>query len=115
MEFSNLVNMANAAVNSNKIQEAIKLFDDALKLNPTSFEVCSKLGLLSFQVGDLENSINYFKRTLLLDPKSSLGYSNLGLIYSALNQTEKALDYNNKLYPYLNDLHHHQNMLDIQT
>ena len=27
MEFSNLVNMANAAVKSNKIQEAIKLFD----------------------------------------------------------------------------------------
>ncbi len=92
MEFSNLVNMANAAVNSNKIQEAIKLFDDALKLNPTSFEVCSKLGLLSFQVGDLENSINYFKRTLLLDPKSSLGYSNLGLIYTKLNNQNLALE-----------------------
>ena len=84
MEFSNLVNMANAAIKSNKIQEAIKLYDDALKLNPTSFEVCSKLGLLTFQAGDLDNSINYFKKTLLLDPKSSLGYSNLGLIYSKL-------------------------------
>ena len=81
MEFLNLVNMANAAVKSNKIQEAIKLFDNALKLNPTSFEVCSKLGLLTFQAGDLDNSINYFKKTLLLDPKSSLGYSNRTVVH----------------------------------
>ena len=58
MEFSNLVNMANAAIKSNKIREAIKLFDDALKLNPTSFEVCSRVGSLSFEVGDIDNSIN---------------------------------------------------------
>ncbi len=92
MEFSNLVNTANAAIKSNKIQEAIKLFGDALKLNPKSFEVCSKLGLLSFQLGDLDNSINYFKKTLLLDPKSSLAYSNLGLIYSKLNNQDLALE-----------------------
>ena len=92
MEFLNLVNMANTASKSNKIKEAIKLFDDALKLNPKSFEVCSKLGLLSFQVGDLDNSINYFKKTLLLNPKSSLGYSNLGLIYSRLNNKDLALE-----------------------
>ena len=92
MKFSNLVNMANAAIKGNKIQEAIKLFNDALKLNPTSFEVCSKLGLLSFQVGDLDNSINYFKKTLLLNPKSTFGYSNLGLIYSKLNKQDLALE-----------------------
>jgi len=92
MEFSNLVNMANVAIKSNKIQEAIKLFENALKLNPTSFEVCSKLGLLLFQVGDLDNSINYFKKTLLLNPKSPLGYSNLGLIYTKLNNQDLALE-----------------------
>ncbi len=98
MEFSNLVNMANAAFKSNKIQEAIKLFEDALKLNPTSFDVCSKLGLLTFQAGNLDNSINYFKKTLLLDPKSSLGYSNLGLIYSKLNNKDLALQNYLKAY-----------------
>ena len=60
------------SIKNNKIQEAIKLFDNALKLNPTSFEVCSRLGLLSFQLGELDNSISYFKKTLLLNPKSSL-------------------------------------------
>ena len=98
MEFSNLVNMANAAIKSNKINEAIKLFNDALKLNPKSYEVCSKLGLLSFQAGDLDNSINYFKRTLLLDSKSSLAYSNLGLVYSKLNNQDLA--YENYLKAY---------------
>ncbi len=92
MEFSNLVNEANAALKRKKIQEAIKLFDDALKLNPKSIEVCSKLGSLSFQVGDLDNSINYFKKTSLLDPKSSLAYSNLGIIYSKLNNQDLALE-----------------------
>ena len=98
MEFSKLVNLANAAVKTNKIQEAIKLFDDALKLNPTSFDVCSKLGSLAFQIGDLDKSINYFKKTLLLDPKSSLGYSNLGLIYSRLNNKDLALQNYLKAY-----------------
>ena len=91
MEFSKLVNLADAAVKTNKTKEAIKFFDDALKLNPTSFDVCSKLGFLTFQVGDLDKSINYFKKTLLLKPKSSLGYSNLGLIYSRLNNKDLAL------------------------
>ena len=77
MEFSKLVNLADAAVKNNKIQEAIKLLDDALMLNPASFDVCSKLGSLAFQIGDIDKSINYFKKTLLLDPDSSLGYSNL--------------------------------------
>ena len=91
MEFNNLVNEANYAVKNNKISDAIKLFENALKLNPTSFDVCSKLGLLTLKVGDLDNSINYFKKILLLNPKSSLGYSNLGLIYTKLNNQELAL------------------------
>ena len=91
MEFNNLVNEANAAVKNNKISDAIKLFENALKLNPTSFDVCSKLGFLTLKIGDLDNSINYFKKILLLNPKSSLGYSNLGLIYTKLNNQELAL------------------------
>ena len=91
MEFSNLVDEANIAFQNNRIYESIKLFNQALKLNPKSFDVCYKLGLLTFQVGDLKNSINFFKKTLLLNPQSSLAYSNLGLIYSKLNNKKLAL------------------------
>ena len=49
------------------------------------------MGLLTLQVGNLESSINFFKKTLLLNPKSSLAYSNLGLIYSKLNNKKLAL------------------------
>ena len=62
MEFSNLVDKANIAFQNNKIYESIKLFDQALKLNPTSIDVCYRLALLSFQVGDLKKSINFFKK-----------------------------------------------------
>ena len=68
MRFSNLVDKANIALQNNKIYESIKLFDQALKLNPTSFDVCYKLGLLTFQVGDLKNSIIFFKK--IMDIKS---------------------------------------------
>ena len=61
MEFNNLVNEANIAV-KNKISEAIKLFENALKLDPTSFDVCSKLGFLKLKIGDLDSSINYLKK-----------------------------------------------------
>lgn len=91
MEFSHLVNSANVAVKNNKIHEAIKLLEDAFKINSNSFDVCFKLGLLTFKLDDLNNSIKYFKKTLLLNPNSSLGYSNLGLIYSRQNKNELAL------------------------
>ena len=91
MEFNNLVNEANIAVKNNKISEAIRLFENALKLDPTSFDVCSKLGFLKLKIGDLDSSINYFKKISLLNSKSSLGFSNLGLIYTKLNNQELAL------------------------
>ena len=91
MEFNNLVNEANIAVKNNKISEAIKLFENALKLDPISFDVCSKLGFLKLKIGDLDSSINYFKKISLLNSKSSLGFSNLGLIYTKLNNQELAL------------------------
>ena len=91
MDLNNLINMANEAAKNKKIHEAINLFKKAFEIDPASFDLCSKLGILTFQLGDLDNSIKYFKRTLLLDPKSSLGYSNLGIIYSKLNKQEFAL------------------------
>lgn len=91
MDFSHLVNSANVALKNNNIHEAIKLLEDAFKINSNSFDVCFKLGLLTLKLNDLDNSIKYFKKTLLLKPNSSLGYSNLGIIYSRQNKNELAL------------------------
>ena len=52
--------------------------------------MCIQLGILSFKTNDLKDSIKYFKKTLLLNPRSSIGYSNLGVIYSKLNKLELA-------------------------
>ena len=91
MEFSHLVNSANIAVKNSKIKEAIKLLEEAFKIDSNSFDVCLKLGLLTLKLNDLDNSIKYFKKTLMLNPNSSLGYSNLGIIYSRQKNNNLAL------------------------
>tara|TARA_Y100000996_G_C22545079_1_gene651485 strand:+ start:830 stop:2431 length:1602 start_codon:yes stop_codon:yes gene_type:complete len=91
MNFINLVNSADEAVKNKEFQLAIKLLKNAFEINPKSFEVCSKLGILTFQLGKFKDSINYFKKTTLIDHTSTLGYSNLGLIYNQLNNKELAL------------------------
>tara|TARA_Y100000768_G_scaffold388742_1_gene386711 strand:+ start:2678 stop:4279 length:1602 start_codon:yes stop_codon:yes gene_type:complete len=91
MNFENLISLSNQALRNNKILDAIKILKDAFDENPKSFETCSKLAILLFKIDDLNDSIHYFKKLILLKPEDSLGYSYLGLIYSKLNKTDLAI------------------------
>ena len=91
MNSSNLILKANDAIKNNQIHNAIKIFNDVLKIDPNSYEACSKLGLLNIKIGNLKASIEYFKKTIFINQNLSFGYSNLGLVYFKLNYKELAL------------------------
>lgn len=91
MDFESLVAQANSSVEKQNIPEAINLFEQALKVNSTSYDVLSKLGTLNLQIGNLQASKEYFKKSLLINPNSFKAYSNLGTIYFRLNERELAL------------------------
>ena len=52
MDFESLVAQANSSVEKQNIPEAINLFEQALKVNSTSYDVLSKLGTLNLQIGN---------------------------------------------------------------
>lgn len=92
MEFNRILIAANEAIKNNNITLAVDLLQDALKENPLSLEANYKLGLLKFNLGDLEKSITYLKKTISLNPKFAPAYSNLGVIYFRLKNKNLALE-----------------------
>ena len=92
MEYNRILISANEAIKNKNIPLAVDLLQDALKENPLSLEANYKLGLLQFNLGDLEKSITYLKKTISLNPKFAPAYSNLGVIYFRLKNKDLALE-----------------------
>ncbi len=91
MDFNNLITLSDHAIKNNKLTEAIRFLEDAIKIKPNSHDLHLKLGLLNQHLSNYEKSIHYFKKSITLEPKSVSAYSNLGLIYFKLNNKNLAL------------------------
>lgn len=91
MELKQIINLSNKAFKENNFQEAKKLLDKAIKLNPNNYEFHHRLGIINYNLGNIENSINCFKKAISINPKSSATLSNLANIYSKLNKIDLAL------------------------
>jgi len=90
MNLKELINLSNKAFNEKNFQEAKKILDEAIKLNPNVYELYHKLGIISFNLGNLDDSINYFKRAISINPESSSTLSNLGNVYFKLKKKKLA-------------------------
>ena len=91
MNLEELINLSNKAFNEKNFLEAKKILDEAIKLNPNVYELFHKLGIISYNLGNLDDSINYFKRAISINPKSSSTLSNLGNVYFKLKKKNLAL------------------------
>jgi small glutamine-rich tetratricopeptide repeat-containing protein alpha len=70
---------------------AIKLYTEAIKLNPKNAVYYSNRAAAYSQAGEHHNAINDAKKALEIDPSYSKAYSRLGLAYFSLEQYEDAL------------------------
>ena len=57
------------AINEKRYQEAKSLLEKILTINPNIFEANHNLAILSLQLGDIDNSIKYFEKSIKLNPK----------------------------------------------
>lgn len=88
------------------IDEAIRDFEEALKMEPDEWVIYNNLGCCFERTGDLKKAITYFKLALkhLGDKKSQLPYSNLADCYEALGDYRQAIEcYNKNLEKYPDD------------
>ena len=78
-EFMKVTQEASAFAKQGKTKEAIELYDQAVKLNPTVAQVYHKRGVLKANAMSFEEAIRDYDLAIELDPKYKEAYSNRGI------------------------------------
>jgi tetratricopeptide (TPR) repeat protein len=67
--------------NTNKYDEAMKFADEMLQKYPDNTFYLYVKGYLHHNMKEYDNAIDYYKKTIAVDPNYAEAYSNLGLVY----------------------------------
>ncbi len=78
-------------------KDSLTLWQYVAKIYPNSSRIITgNLGLAYLEVGDKEEAIAMFDKTLELSPDDVLAYNNLGLVYQSKGDYDKAMYYLNR-------------------
>ena len=80
-----------ALKNNKKYEEAIKCFEEALKINPQCMQAWNKKGSCNFSLGNFKDMFHDFEESLKIDHTYFLPYYNLGVAFSENGYFEQAL------------------------
>ena len=81
----------------NRKEDATKIFNQALKLNPTIKEIHLNLGYIAILNQDFITAENSLKQAIALDPDYVLAYENLILSAKLQNKNKQLKFYLNKI------------------
>ncbi|CAO3663697.1 unnamed protein product [Rhizopus microsporus] len=84
--------MGNRKVAERNYPEAIKLYSEAIALNPHNAVFYANRAAAYSQQGDHEKAVEDAKKALDIDPKYSKAYSRMGHAYFCLNKFNDAVD-----------------------
>ncbi|NLU10420.1 MAG: tetratricopeptide repeat protein [Tepidanaerobacter acetatoxydans] len=87
-----LINKAEHHMELGEYQQARKIYNEILLIDPNNARAYNKLGVISAREENLEQAKIYFIKALELNPKLSSASSNLGNIYFETGDFEKAKD-----------------------
>ena len=90
-EFQSLSKQAQAALDADKLQEAVPLFRRALKLNPRWAEGWWSLGTAYYDQDSYAEAELAFQRVIALEPKNGTAHAMLGLCEFELGDDKGAL------------------------
>lgn len=79
-----------------QIPQAIRLFQEAIALDPELWQAHYNLGLAYRQAGDLQKAADAFYKTITLEPRFALGFANLGGILIDVQNWGQAQQYLNR-------------------
>lgn len=74
-----------------RLQEAARLYREALQLQPDNADALHLLGLIAYQTGHAEPAAELVQRAIALRPGQSQWYNLLGLAYAGLGRDSDAL------------------------
>ncbi len=89
--FELLTQRAEAARQADKLDDAIKLYQQAIRQKPTWVEGWWVLGTMYYQLDRYDEGRNAFRRLVVLEPKGGIGWAFLGLCEFQLKDYANAL------------------------
>jgi Flp pilus assembly protein TadD len=86
-----LVVQGKAALAQRRLPEALQLFSQAVVLQPENDQLQFQLGIVQYQLGELEATLSALQKAIALQPRQSEYHYHLGLVYSELGQSKQAI------------------------
>ena len=93
---SGKIREGNLLMNESKYEDAIKLYDQVLRIDPTSVEALNGNGLAFNRLGRYEEAITWFDNALKIEPTSAQVLNNKGISLSNLDKFEEAITWFDK-------------------
>ena len=94
-EDTNLMQRAYDSLNEGDIENALQLYDEILKVNPTHIQALNYKGLALASLGHYEESIQWYDKVLNIDPNDKDAKYNKGIALLSLKKSsEPSILYN---------------------
>ena len=94
-EDANLMQRAYDSLNEGDIENALQLYDEILKVNPTHIQALNYKGLALASLGHYEESIQWYDKVLNIDPNDKDAKYNKGIALLSLKKSsEPSILYN---------------------
>ena len=84
-------------INNRSYKEALECLKDIVSENKNDPKILNLYGIVQLQLNKINEAINSFERTILLDKKFIQGYNNLGNVYVKSGKLRKAVEMYNKV------------------
>lgn len=97
MQFNNLITKAVSLKESDRFQDAMGLYKEALSMDTNSSECYFGIASCHFNLSNDDDSISYYKKGLAIDPDNAAACFNLALVYYYSNQENNAGTYFKKV------------------
>jgi tetratricopeptide (TPR) repeat protein len=98
---SNYCSLGIAEAEDGKIEEAMKYYSNAMRINPDYSDIYCHLGVAEAKAGNIENAMEYYDTAIKKNPNNSNAYTNRGVakfksgdIANAIKDYDKALKIN---------------------
>lgn len=88
-----ILNLGDVLQKQGKFNEAIQVYQKALKLDPDFAEVYNNLGSILETEGKLEAAVTCYQQALKIKPDLSQAYNNLGNVFKKQNKLEAAIQF----------------------
>lgn len=88
---SEKIQEGNLLINKSRYDDAIKLYDQVLKIDPRSVEALNGKGLAFNKLGRYEDAISWFDNALEIDPTYPQVLNNKGISLANLDRFEEAI------------------------